>query len=108
MKSIDMKKDKNLSLIKNIIAKYHADKIILFGSRAKNTENKFSDYDILAIFNKMIDRKEKFLIANKIRKELAKQFIDVDILIKTKEEVEKSKYEIGNTIKNAISEGWII
>jgi len=103
--SKSLENDKNIIIIKQTILEYGAEKIILFGSRAKHLEQKFSDYDILAIFQGEINRKDKYLLASKIRKELAKHYIDADIIIKTKKEFEKSKFEIGNIIKSATLEG---
>jgi len=101
-------KDNNLLKIKNIITKYGADEIILFGSRAKHSENKFSDYDILTVFDRSLNQKEKISIETRIRKELAKYLIDIDIMVKTRKDIEKAKYQIGNTIKYAMADGVVI
>lgn len=97
--------DENIIKIRNVINSYGADKIILFGSRVKHLENKFSDYDTLAIFNKPFNHKEKINLETKIRKELAKDFVDIDILVRTKSDIEIAETQIGNTTKNALQEG---
>lgn len=97
--------DENIMKIKKVIKSYGADRIILFGSRVKHLENKFSDYDTLAIFNKSFNHKEKINLETKIRKELAKDFVDIDILVRTKSDIEIAETKIGSTTKNALQEG---
>ena len=48
-----MEKEFVLQKIKNAVTETHANaKIILYGSRARGTENKDSDWDILVLLNK--------------------------------------------------------
>jgi len=54
----------NNELIKATLAEYEVDEVILFGSRANQKADKYSDYDILAVFNSQLSRKEKMRIAS--------------------------------------------
>ena len=94
-----------LQKIKKVVNEFGADDIILFGSRAKQSADKFSDYDILAIFASRLSDKEKINIASRIRKRLAENFIDVDILVRNKKDVERERLQFGSVIKNAMKEG---
>jgi predicted nucleotidyltransferase len=79
--------------------------IILFGSRARGDYKKSSDWDLLVIVNKDVDRKEKMEISHLIRRRLAELYIPCDVLIKSEREVEERKNVIGSVIKSALKEG---
>lgn len=83
-------------------------KIILFGSRARKDYKKGSDWDLLIVVDKELEREERLKIAHLIRKELAEKFIPCDILIKSEKEVEKRKNVIGSVIKIALKEGIVL
>ena len=95
--------------IKNLIEKsvknFHFEEIILFGSRAKDRYNRFSDYDILLIGHDPISIKEKMKISGYLRRNLAKKGIDADIIIKSREEVDYYQDKIGSIVKQALEEG---
>ena len=94
-----------LQEIKNVVNEFGAENIILFGSRAKNEADKFSDYDVLAVFSSQLSGKEKINIASQIRKKLAENFIDIDILVRNKKDIEREQFQLGSVIKNALKEG---
>lgn len=87
------------------------DKIILFGSRARGDNRIDSDYDILVIINKSLERSVKFLIAKKIRVRLANYYINnnifagTDIIIKSISEKDYFKDKIGSITYSALNEG---
>ncbi len=82
-----------------------AQKIILFGSRARKDFTRFSDYDILIITNRTFEISEKMRISKNIRTYLAKLGIDVDVIIKSDNEVEVLKDKPGSIVRNALKEG---
>lgn len=80
-------------------------KIILFGSRARGNYSKQSDYDFLIITEKTFPIKEKMKIKKKINQTLANLLIPCDIIVKSEEEVEYLKHQIGMVVREAIKEG---
>jgi predicted nucleotidyltransferase len=99
--------------IKEIISKILVSKgftyeIILFGSRARGSFSKYSDYDILVIISKTIDRKEKMELFSILLDELVKNGIDADIIIRSKEEVNYYKNKVGSVVRNALKEGIVL
>jgi predicted nucleotidyltransferase len=78
---------------------------ILFGSHARGTARDDSDYDILVVMRNPLTHTEKFTIASTMRKKLADNHIDVDIIVRSEEEVEKNKEFRGSIIRNALREG---
>jgi predicted nucleotidyltransferase len=81
------------------------EKIILFGSRAKDESSETSDYDILIIVQNGLAIEEKMRLSGRLRKELARKGIDADIIIKSNDEVEYYKDKIGSVVKTALNEG---
>jgi len=79
--------------------------IILFGSRARGDFNKSSDYDILIILKHDLDMREKITLSTSLRKTLAHNGIDADIILKTQNEVDYYKNKVGNVVKSAFEEG---
>ncbi len=96
-------KEHVLKVLQNIGAS--AQRIILFGSRARKDFTRFSDYDILIITNRTFEINEKMRISKNIRTYLAKMGIDVDIIIKSDNEVEVLKDKPGSIVRNALKEG---
>ena len=76
--------------------------IILFGSRARGDFENTSDYDILIILKNDLDMKEKIALSASLRKILAQNGIDADIILKTQNEVDYYKNKVGNVVKSAL------
>lgn len=104
-------KNREISIIKKQILKIlqnigvSSQRIILFGSRAREDFTRFSDYDILIITNRTFEINEKMRISKNIRTYLAKMGIDVDVIIKSDNEVEVLKDKPGSIVRNALREG---
>lgn len=98
--------------IKNIITEslkgIEISKIILFGSRARGNSDENSDYDILVVLKKQLDRKELVNYKSIIRKKLAQINIAADILINSIEYTDKAFKQNGNVIKFALQEGKVL
>lgn len=80
-------------------------KIILFGSRGRKDYKKGSDWDLLIVTEKNLERPQKVELSHLIRKRLADEFIPCDVLIKSNQEVEERKNMIGSVIRSALREG---
>lgn len=80
-------------------------KIILFGSRGRGDYKKGSDWDLLIVTEKNLERSQKLELSHLIRKRLADEFIPCDVLIKSNQEVEERKNMIGSVIRSALREG---
>jgi uncharacterized protein len=96
--------DKMIETIKN---NYQTDKIILFGSYARNEQKEESDVDILVISDseKNLPRYKRGL---KLRVLLSNYQIPKDILFYTKEEVEEWKNTPNSFIYNVLEEGKVL
>jgi predicted nucleotidyltransferase len=104
--------DKSQIKIINLIKKFkdkidnlNLDRLILFGSYARNKQNKNSDVDLLVISNDFENIK-----SFKRAKDLYLKWdidIDVDFICLTNKELEKKRNQIG-IISQALKEGMII
>lgn len=92
-------------IIRRILSKVKAQKIILFGSRARGNYTEESDYDLLVICDNFIDVK-------KLSKEIYSQFIGinkgVDVIIRPEKYINENSPNVNSFIGNIISEGEVV
>lgn len=81
-------------------------KIVLFGSRARQDFTPLSDYDVLIIMEKPFDINEKMSVSKNIRQYLARSGLDVDVIIKSENEVNILKDRPGSIVRNALKDGF--
>jgi predicted nucleotidyltransferase len=80
-------------------------KVILFGSRSKGTATAVSDFDLLIIPQNNILPEEKVSIKSKIRKALALQSINSDLLLQNPDDILAKARLTGHIVKQALKEG---
>lgn len=98
-------KEKIRNIIENNLNGYTLEKIILFGSRARENNDTDSDYDVLVIINEEPDWITRENLCSNIRKVMAKEEINIDILIRSSNYISTAQNEDGNVINTAIEEG---
>lgn len=99
------------AIILKSIEDYNYSEIILFGSRAKKKYSEDSDYDLLLIMNNPLSILEMRKMQVEIRKKLALQGIDADVIVKSRKIIDEYKTKKGNIIYNALREGvtlWVM
>lgn len=84
------------------------DKIILFGSRARGDFKEDSDWDFLVVVDKNLSFHEKWDIIDEIKKKLAKDFIPNDIIIKSSQEIEEEREDVGKITHEILREGILL
>lgn len=101
--------DKNIkNILLSELSNINYAKIILFGSRARGNQREDSDYDILVILNDELTIVQTRKIECQIRKVFALKLIDVDILVRTKDIINKYINVSGTVIYEAMKEGVLI
>jgi len=82
--------------------------VYLFGSRARGDFSSGSDYDIMIVSGKRLGMKKKIGLFTKLRRVLAKERYNVDIVIKSTDEVNYYKSKPGHIVRSALREGIIL
>lgn len=80
-------------------------RVILFGSRARNTHDARSDYDIMVVTEKEYSLSEKSNLKSLIRVALAKTSFATDILMNSENEMRKKNNLPGHIVKTILKEG---
>lgn len=80
-------------------------RMLLFRSRAQGTYRPDSDWDILVVIDKRMNFMEKWEIIDAIKIRLARLGIPNDIILKSEEEIEESKDNVGKVTYHPIQEG---
>ena len=84
-------------------------RVLLFGSRARGEEDRFSDYDLLVITPQTFTSSEKIYWSTRIDRALIDAIkIPVDLLINSEEEIRQKQELPGHIIRTAIREGIIL
>ena len=91
--------------VDRIAARFHPDKIILFGSRARGQWGPDSDTDLLIVMSVEGSKRQQA-----VQIDLALQGIPIpiDLIVVTPEEVEKYRDSIGTIIREAVREGKVL
>jgi len=90
--------------IKQLIAKYKPEKVILFGSRAWGTSEEYSDYDLLVIKDtptRRINRREEAMDG-------IKQTVPLDLIIVTPEEIDHLLKHNSKFLREILTKGMTI
>jgi len=96
------------NLFKHLLKDIDYEQVILFGSQARDAAGPGSDYDLLIIMPNALPLPEKIRLLLDSRRKLAQHGIDADIIIKSREEVNRCKDKIGSVVKNALTEGIVL
>lgn len=81
-------------------------RILLFGSQAKGTADKQSDYDLLVITKRKIERETKLDILSKLNRDLVRAIdAPVDVLMKSEREAKIDQQLPGHIVQTAFREG---
>lgn len=93
------------SMVERIVARFHPEKIILFGSHARGEATFDSDLDILVVMDIQGSRRQ---IANEIDLLLADRMVPLDLIILTPDELERQRDLVGTIAHEAVREGVLI
>jgi len=91
--------------VDRIATRFHPDKIILFGSRARGEGGLNSDADLLVVMPVDGSKRQQ---AVQIDLALEGIPIPIDLIVVTPEEVEKYRETIGTIIREALREGKVL
>jgi len=96
------------NLLKDAIGDFAYESAILFGSRARGDSSTGSDYDVLVITRSRLTIREKRDRSAVLRRKLAVEGIDADIILKSRDEVNYYRDKIGSVVRMAVQEGIVL
>jgi predicted nucleotidyltransferase len=91
--------------IKDVVGAVDYDRIVLFGSHVRGDNTEHSDYDVLIIIKDVLPMRDKIRLSAELRARFAEKWMDTDILIKDRQEVEYLKDKCGSVVRNALMYG---
>lgn len=92
-------------MVRRIVERFHPEKIILFGSYARNESTDDSDFDILVVMPAENSQRQK---ANEIDLALADRTVPMDVIVVTPEQFDRQKNLAGTIVYKAAREGRVI
>lgn len=92
-------------MVRRIVARFHPERIILFGSHARGTAGPHSDVDLLVVMEPQGSKRKK---AVEIHGLLAGMGVPKDIIVVTPEEFDGYRDAPGTVIRTAWQEGKIL
>ncbi len=84
------------------------DSVYLFGSRARGEADPKSDWDILVVTKGDLPREKLKALYIEISRRLAEKGLPADIIIRTKEQVERAQKRVCSIEKTALREGVLL
>lgn len=105
---------RSLDVIRSVISKTAREygveiyRVILFGSRARGDCRGDSDWDVLVVTGCKLDKKYRVRFAGTIVARLAKQGIDVDVVVVDRKYFERYRSDVGDITYYAVQEGIVI
>ena len=101
-----MRLDHSIDIIKVTVNGLISDcEIILFGSQARGESDLWSDYDLLIIIDRPVDRSTRLYYQALLRKQLAIKGILSDVIVQSKSDTETKRNLPGHIIQSALIEG---
>jgi predicted nucleotidyltransferase len=84
-------------------------RVLLFGSRARGDQDRFSDYDLLIITPQTFTEKEKLRWSTKLDRAIVSAVkVPVDLLLNSEEEILQKQELPGHIIRSVMKEGIIL
>lgn len=99
--------DKKLldEVTRRIVASVKPQRVLLFGSAARERMNKNSDFDMLVVMREPVHRRQT---TQKIYRNLHGTGIAVDVVVATEKDLEKYGQHSGTILKSALQEGRVL
>ena len=93
------------TMVNRIVARFEPSRILLFGSRARGTDNRWSDVDLLVVMEEVTDKRQA---AIEIGRALSDLPVGKDIIVTTPEEIARRGHLVGSVLRAALREGVVV
>ena len=93
------------TMVERIVARFQPARILLFGSRARGTDNRWSDVDLLVVMDAVEDKRRA---AVEMRQALGNLTVSKDIVVTTPDEIARRGNVVGSVLRAALREGKVV
>ena len=93
------------TIVERIVARFQPARILLFGSRARGTDNRWSDVDLLVVMDKVEDKRRA---AVEMSRSLGDLTVSKDIVVTTPDEIARRGNVVGSVLRAALREGKVV
>ena len=93
------------TMVDRIVARFQPSRILLFGSRARGTANRWSDVDLLVVMEEVTDKRRSAVEMGRVLSDLP---VSKDIIVTTPEEIARRGHLVGSVLRAAIRDGKIV
>ena len=92
-----------------VLANLPGSRVLLFGSRARGDNDRFSDYDLLVITEQTFSPREKIKLSTLLDHAIVNAIkAPIDILLNSEEEILEKQELPGHVVRTALREGIIL
>lgn len=93
----------------SIVREVNPERLYMFGSRARSDAKKDSDIDLLVIEQEPFgSQKSRLNEMSRIRKAIPEYAIPMDILVYSKDEIEKWRHSVNHVVYRCLKEGRLL
>ena len=93
------------TMVERIVARFQPARILLFGSRARGTDNRWSDVDLLVVMDEVEDKRRA---AVEMSRSLGDLTVSKDIVVTTPDEIARRGNVVGSVLRAALREGKVV
>ena len=93
------------TMVERIVTRFQPARILLFGSRARGTDNRWSDVDLLVVMDEVEDKRRA---AVEMGRALGDLSVSKDIVVTTDAEIARRGNVIGTVLRAALREGKVV
>ena len=93
------------TMVERIVGRFQPARILLFGSRARGTANRWSDVDLLVVMEEAADKRQAAVEMGRALSDLP---VGKDIVVTTPEEIARRGHLVGSVLRSAVREGTVV
>ncbi len=94
-------------IAQNIAEAVHPERIVLFGSHARQNAARDSDIDLLIVMSSF-DKHKRSQVLSSARRELMDFLVPIDLLVYSREEIQNFAVHRGHVVNTALAEGRVL
>ena len=93
------------TMVERIVARFQPARVLLFGSHARGTADRWSDVDLLVVMEEVADKRRA---AVEMRRALSDLPVSKDIVVTTPEEIARRGKVIGSLLRAALRDAKVM